>query len=187
MGIESHSSWKEAVNQYSEAQKMGEELNLTLQIPENFSNGYTFQSALPVHASGQDEEGNAVKEWTGMNLIYQKEGQPDLTIDMEQMRESEGYGVGDETFEYNGIRLVYSKEHYRFVPPEYQVSEEEQAQMDAGELIISYGSPEVQDSEIQSLNWQADEISYGLMIFDSTITPAELVQMAEEIIGGNGQ
>lgn len=122
-----------------------------------------------------------------MNLIYQKEGQPDLTIDMEQMQESEGYGVGDETFEYNGIRLVYSKEHYRFVPPEYQVSEEEQAQMDAGELIISYGSPEVQDSEIQSLNWQADEISYGLMIFDSTITPAELVQMAEEIIGGNGQ
>ncbi|MBS5545890.1 MAG: DUF4179 domain-containing protein [Lachnospiraceae bacterium] len=185
--IESHSSWKEAVNQYSEAQKMGEELNLTLQIPENFSNGYTFQSALPVHASGQDEEGNAVKEWTGMNLIYQKEGQPDLTIDMEQMQESEGYGVGDETFEYNGIRLVYSKEHYRFVPPEYQVSEEEQAQMDAGELIISYGSPEVQDSEIQSLNWQADGISYGLMIFDSTITPAELVQMAEEIIGGNGQ
>lgn len=187
VGIESHSSWKEAVNQYSEAQKMGEELNLTLQIPENFSNGYTFQSALPVHASGQDEEGNAVKEWTGMNLIYQKEGQPDLTIDMEQMQESEGYGVGDETFEYNGIRLVYSKEHYRFVPPEYQVSEEEQAQMDAGELIISYGSPEVQDSEIQSLNWQADGISYGLMIFDSTITPAELVQMAEEIIGGNGQ
>ena len=51
VGIESHSSWKEAVNQYSEAQKMGEELNLTLQIPENFSNGYTFQSAIPVNAS----------------------------------------------------------------------------------------------------------------------------------------
>ena len=68
VGIESHSSWKEAVNQYSEAQKMGEELNLTLQIPENFSNGYTFQSALPVHASGQDEEESPNPVRNGWNL-----------------------------------------------------------------------------------------------------------------------
>ena len=166
VGVESHSSWKEAVNKYTDAQKMGEEMDL----------------ALPVHASGQDEEGNSVKEWTGMDLIYQKEGQPNMNINVEQAQEAEGYAAGDENFDYNGIQLSYSKEHYRFVPPDYQVSEEEQAQMDAGELVISYGSPEVEDSEIQSLNWQTDGISYGLMIFDSTITPAELVQMAEEMI-----
>lgn len=182
VGVESHSSWKEAVNKYADAQKMGEEMDLVLPVPETFSNGYTFQSALPVHASGQDEEGNSVKEWTGMDLIYQKEGQPNMNINVEQAQEAEGYAAGDENFDYNGIQLSYSKEHYRFVPPDYQVSEEEQAQMDAGELVISYGSPEVEDSEIQSLNWQTDGISYGLMIFDSTITPAELVQMAEEMI-----
>lgn len=183
VGVESHSSWKEAVNQYSDAQKMGEELNLALPVPETFSNGYTFQSALPVHASGEDEEGNEVKEWTGMNLVYRKDGQPDLNVSVEQVPDMGEYGAGDETFEYNGIRLVYNKEHYRFVPPEYQVSEEEQAQMDAGELVISYGSPEVEDNEIQSLVWQEDGISYTLMLFDSAATSSELVQMAEEIIG----
>ena len=41
--------------------------------------------------------------------LYDEEGQP------------------DQTFDHNGITLNYTRDQYRFVPPDYQVSDEEKA------------------------------------------------------------
>ena len=88
----------------------------------------------------------------------------------------------DQTFDHDGITVSYRADQYRFVPPNYQVSKEEQAKMDAGELTISYGSDKVTDQVVRNLSWQDGDLHYEILTFDSTLTAEEMDQMAGEII-----
>ncbi len=183
VGVQSSSSWKEAVTQYGQMEEMSGDLGLDIHVPEAFSSGYEFKTAMPVHSAATDQEGNAVEQWTGLNLVYSKEGQPDLNISVENAQSAQmGFGDSDAIFEHGGVQMAYSREHYRFVPPNYELSEEEQAQIDAGELVVSYGSQSVEDKEIQSLSWKQGDIRYGLMLFDSSMTGEDMAGMAGEII-----
>lgn len=65
-----------------------------------------------------------------------------------------------QVFEHNGITLNYTRDQYRFVPPDYQASEEEKAKEAAGELYISYGSDTVTDQVAQSMLWKDGEKVY---------------------------
>ena len=42
------------------------------------------------------------------------------------------------TTEVNGVTLTYRDAHYRFVPDDYEKSDEEKQQEKSGELVISY-------------------------------------------------
>ena len=54
--------------------------------------------------------------------------------------------------------------------------------MDAGDLYVSYGSAQVEDSRIQFVLWTEGEVHYIMMSKDNAMTAEELVQMAGEII-----
>ena len=77
---------------------------------------------------------------------------------------------------------MYRADQYLFVPPDYQVSEEEQARADAGELFVSYGTDQVENQVIKGVTWTDGGISYSMITFDSSLTPEEMVQMAGEVI-----
>ena len=67
-------------------------------------------------------------------------------------------------------------------PPDYQVSEEEQALADAGKLNIGYGSPEVERTKSQTVYWEDGGVFYTMISFDNTMTAEEFAGMAGEII-----
>ena len=181
VSVTSHSYHDEEVTDYKEMEKLAEEQGISLKAPEAFANGYQFASAVPVYGSGEDESGNTVGQWESLSLTYRKEGGPDLFLDADKTQLQE-FGEADQTFEYEGITMSYAKEHYRMVPPDYQVTEEEQDLIESGGLVISYGTDTVQDQEYQILCWEDGGVSYSLSAFDSGMTAQEMARMAQEMI-----
>ena len=181
VSVTSHSYHDEEVTDYKEMEKLAEEQGIPLKAPEAFANGYQFASAVPVYGAGEDESGNTVGQWESLSLTYRKESGPDLFLDADKTQLQE-FGEADQTFEYEGITMSYAKEHYRMVPPDYQVTEEEQDLIESGGLVISYGTDTVQDQEYQILCWEDGGVSYSLSAFDSGMTAQEMAQMAQEMI-----
>lgn len=180
-GISSQSSWKEAVYGYEKIQKMNQNLKMGAKIPEKLANGYAADSSKPVHNEAKDAEGNAVETYTSLDIVYKKNGMPDLYVDAgrQMWPADEGF---DRTYEHNGTAIGYINTHMRLVPPDYKPSAEEQAQVAAGTLELSYGSDQVEDKQAVTVAWAQDGIQYLITAFDPTMTAEEFAQMAGEFI-----
>ena len=86
------------------------------------------------------------------------------------------------TTEVNGVTLTYRDAHYRFVPDDYEKSDEEKQQEKNGELVISYGSDEVEDKTFQSVLWEQDGATYLISGFDTGLDAQAMFGMAAEFI-----
>lgn len=181
VGTSSHSNWNEAVYGYEQILKMKEDLKLEARIPEKLANGYVVDSSMPTHGESVDADGNVVKTATNLSLVYKKEGGPDLYVEAgtQMWPEDTAY---DRTFEHNGITIGYNHTHMRLVPPDYEVSAEEQAQIEAGTLAVAYGSSKVEDQQMVIVAWVQDGIQYSITAVDPTMTAEEFAEMAEGFI-----
>ena len=170
--------------QYSQLTAAENEIGFDVKAPETFSNGYRFVSGVPVYSQGQDESGNVVQEQQDLSLTYSKEGQKDLYLDVSKSPLMDEESAWDQTEEHGGITLGYSSNHYRMVPPDYEMTAEEIAQSEAGDLMIAYGSDKITDQTLQSLSWEDNGHLYTLFGFDTGLSPEDFYQMAGEIIDG---
>lgn len=177
------SSRNDEFTSYDQLDGVVKELGFEAKAPESFSNGYAFESGVPGHSRGVDDAGNVVKETGTLMVSYHKEGMPDISLHISgTAMYDEDTGTYDQTVQYGEITLKYTCDHYRFVPEGYEVSEEEQKQMDEGELYISYGASQVEDKECKALSWREEGIPYSFIAFDNEMTAEELFQMAREVI-----
>lgn len=165
--------------------KLGEietKLGFATKAPESFSNGYHFTTGTPGTWQDMDDEGNVVEQGEDISLYYAKDGMPEIFVMVQKKAAYEEEPPYAQTFDHDGIKIGFREDHYRFVPPNYQISAEEQAMMDAGELSMSYGSDQVEDKISQMVSWKDNGIRYDMLIWDSTLTAEDLAQMAGEII-----
>ena len=87
------------------------------------------------------------------------------------------------TAEVNGVTLTYRDAHYRFVPGDYEKSDEEKQQEKSGELVISYyGSDEVEDKMFQSVLWEQDGVTYLISGYDTGLDAQTMFDMAAELV-----
>ena len=167
---------------YDKLGEMETKLGYTTNAPEVFSNGYRFDMGMPTHQDAMDEDGNVIKSAESFSLHYKKAGSPDIFVTVQGTSLFEEEGQPDQVFEHNGITLNYTRDQYRFVPPDYQASEEEKAKEAAGELYISYGSDTVTDQVAQSMLWKDGEKVYIITAMDNPMTAQDMAQMAGELI-----
>lgn len=176
------SSHNEEINDYGQLPDMERQLGFTAKAPENFTNGYAFESAVPNHEEGQDADGNTVKQAVNLSLSYQKEGMNPIFISAADTKMYEEEETPDQTFSHGSVTLGYSCDDYLFLPPDAKPSKEDQAKADAGKLYISYGSDAEERRQYKSVLWEDQGISYILSSFDNTMSPEEFCQMAGEMI-----
>ena len=68
------------------------------------------------------------------------------------------------------ITVEYFQNTYKFVPADYQETEEDKAMEAAGDYFISYGNDKVEVRESSSVQWEKDGISYMIQGFDIDIS-----------------
>lgn len=169
---------------YSQLGKEEKKLGLRTKAPEAFSNGYRFDTGVPVARSGKDQDGNVMEKGEDLALTYKKDGQPDVDLYVQNAGTYEEERKPAEVLDHNGITLGYNSDEYLFVPEDYQVSAAEQAKEDAGKLFISYGTDQVEHKVIQSVSWKDNGLSYNIQTFDNSMSAEDMAQMAGEVIDG---
>ena len=181
--IMSGSSRNEIVRDYDQAVQMQEGYDGRVKSVEGFSNGYTFKEAVPKHEETQDEGKNRLDQGVSMAFTYEKEGMEDVELSGSRLF----VGMQDEssadqvmTLE-DGTVLSYSSTVNKFVPPDYEITEEEKKLQEEGKLNVAYGSDEVEVMTSAAVTWEQEDISYCLFTFEESMSAEELLSMAKEV------
>ena len=147
---------------------------------------YTFSYGSDVNTTARNDMGETEKV-SEVDATYTKDGaelnlsaHKSYTVFTEDEMENP---VPATTAEVNGVTLTYRDAHYRFVPDDYEKSDEEKQQEKSGELVISYyGSDEVEDKMFQSVLWEQDGVTYLISGFDTGLDAQTMFDMAAELV-----
>lgn len=184
--MEGHANLRDQVKDYSALAGVEEEVGFDFPSVEEFSNGFRFASAIPVDSSDYDEDGNVLSSYKTVGLTY-TDGTQEVTAYINQSRPYEG-GTSEAPGvvpvwqgEKNGISLTVTRTVYKFVPADYELTEEDIQAQENGSLVFSYGSSEVQEQVSYNCMFEKDGLTYDVMGFDLTMEPEQLAEMAAEL------
>lgn len=175
---ESYSYITDEMREYPEQKELDKVIDFKPYYPKTLG-GYEFESAVPSSNTRKDEDGNKIADYTDIHFYYKTEnGSLGLNVS-QQPSYSDAKG---ETTEYNGIEMEYLSTVYKFVPPGYELTDEDKELMDKNELEVSYGSSEVECMNMQNISWTQDGLSYSVMDMGAEIDKDAFVDMAKQII-----
>ena len=171
---------------YGQLSEVKKKIGYDCKVPQMLPGGYEF-SNMSVSEEEAVGEGNILlRKYNGLIVEYQDKGDDSVMVSITQQADEE-WGFDGKTEitgnagEIDGIPIDISVNRYRLVPPNYQLSEEEKVAVDTGELIISYGSDEVRDITIGSVNFVIDGILYCITDMNQ-VSESQLFEIAKAII-----
>lgn len=163
------------------AERLMQDIGIALNIPEEFSNGFRFAGGHIVKNEDYGENGGVFERYQSINCDYKKNGErislyADAAKAGNQMED-------DETAEvYCGSEIKYFTYMNKFVPADYELTEQDQEDKKSGKYVFSYGTDEIEISHVQILGWEYHGLNYQLCAMDSSLGRDKLVAMAKEII-----
>lgn len=153
---------------------------------ETFSNGYTFQEAVIGNTTPVDENGKKMGDYKFISYTYVSGKDNKVNLYANKQLPGATSDSKEINTDYKGVTLSYSSQKYKFVPADYQLTEQDKKAQESGEIMFTYGSDAVQDSIVQNVTWTDSEgISYDLMASDSKLQQTDLTAMAKEIVDKN--
>lgn len=182
--LRSHGYLGGGYKSFSELNKAEAKLGYQVDAVETFENGYRFKEMSVTDVQGEDESGNAVYTFKSMEIHYGRGGDPSISVYIDKPVETQTRTKEPQAVRQAGdITVYYDTQIYKFVPPNYELTEEDKAKKESGEIEISYGTDTVQVQTSYSVTWYKDGIFYHLLGFDVNLSAEEMLDMAEEIIG----
>ena len=151
---------------------------------QSFQNGYTFSQMVIDNSTDHDENGNELSHYKGISLTYEKTGEDRLYISTEQEIHvhDERVRQPDLTKTIDGIEVEYFLDTYKWVTPDYELTEDDKANMEKDNYFISVGADEVSENLVSGVCWVQDGVWYHIGNIYGKTEPEVLFQMAEELI-----
>ena len=151
---------------------------------EKFANGYGFEELYLGGEEAFGENFETLKEYYSVMVNYVRDGKSDLTLDLSPVldlpteREAPAPTAAKEI---RGVEVRYSRDHYKFVPPDYEKTEDDLADEAAGHYYVSFGSDEIEEYDFSFADFELGDVKY--VFHDQSGRDADfLYEMAEEVI-----
>lgn len=162
------------------AEQCIEDIGYVPVLVNTLNGGYEFKNGSLVDNNLKDENGNVVEKFKSVHFRYEKDG--DRVHFSQDKVNSEIERSGKVAATVGGVEIYYNSYTNKFVPGDYELTEEDKTAKENGELVFSYGTGDVQIIKVQAVNWVKDGILYNLMQMDGKLSADELVEMAKEVI-----
>ena len=163
----------------SEAQYI-EDVGYAPILIESFKNGYTYKTGQVMNNEVYDDAGDMTDTFKSAMFSYGKDG--DEVIFSQDKAQSDIRPQGSVVGDVDGCKIYYHRYVNIMVPEDYELSAEEKAAEESGDVIFSYGSEEIVEYTVQSAQWFDDGVQFMLMQMNGKLSADELVDMAKEAI-----
>ena len=151
---------------------------------ETFSNGFRFAKASVDETVGRDENGKKALVFQELSVTYKNDAGKRLMVyahgDLESIPQDDH--PAQESRNVRGITVRYYLDHYKFVPADYKLSEEEKAWQEIPGNYISFGSDQVEETDVAFLGWIKDGIRYTIIDSFAQVPVESMYSMAQELI-----
>ena len=171
---------------YSQMDRAMDKAGFQIDAKERFENGYAFSEVRVSDTMGLDENDRTVLTYRDINIIYRNGAGNRLIFHAIRYRE-EVCNIPEnavQVAQVGDIPIYYHKDHYKFVPADYELTAEEELWQEQPGNFISYGSDQVEEQDVAFLSWDKDGVSYFFMDNGAHETPEALAAMASELIAG---
>ena len=171
---------------YGDMDRAMEKAGFQMEVKESFTSGFTFDKVTVEDTRGLDENDKEVLKYREIDVIYKNADGAKLylhaTPALEEITGSESPVEKAEVI--NGVTVEHHLDHYKNVPANYELTEEDKRWQEIPGNYISYGSDEVELTDIRFLCWQKDGVDYFFMDTGAKVTPQTLSNMAKELMQG---
>lgn len=186
ISISGHGSSNPDYTKFEDLEKAEEKIGYSIDAVESFDNGFRFEGIKIIEQTAENEAGEKLGERKGLSLDYVK-GKDELSVYVSKLFPGEGEASfsgmdWDKTLAVGDITVGYSKDTYKAVPPDYELTQEDKANMEKGHFQLAYGTEQIEISQSYCVGWIKDGIRYSINGFDLSQSGDELLNMAKEII-----
>ena len=180
VSMTAHSSRLDDIKHFPTQAELGKIIDYSPKYVEKLGK-YDFDFANPGESEEKDANGNVLYKYRDMSFWY-KTDEGILSLNTKPVTQDIDDDKSGEPIEYNGKTLYYSSIKYKFVPPGYELTQEDKELMDKKELEVSYGSQEIELKDNASIVWDDGDVSYCLLDMDAHVPKDELIAMAKQVI-----
>ena len=174
----SSSSYKKADN----AMKIA---GFQMDLKEQFGNGYTFDNIRVEDVDGRDEQDQKVLTYKETSVTYRNQSGYRLYLHayqkLEEIPQSDHAAAQSRVI--GDVTANYYLDHYKIVPADYQLTEADKLWEQQPGNFISYGSDQVEKTDVSFVCWEKEGICYSIMDMTAKETPDTLFSMAAELMG----
>lgn len=169
---------------YQSTEKAMKIAGFQMDLKEQFENGYAFDSVLVQNTDGWDEENRKVLTYREMNVTYRNQSGNRLNLSAYEHQDEIVFSdhAPGQSRTLGNVTVNYYLDHYKSVPPDYQLTEADKLWEQQPGNFISYGSDEVEKTNVSFLCWEKDGICYSIMDMGAKETPDTLFAMAAELM-----
>lgn len=152
--------------------------------PRSLPGGFEYVNGSIGESELSDETGDILTQTKNLTLGYRRDNEEStLDLSITQVKETfldnkDSQLVGS----LNGIDLYYVNQDYKFVPEDYELTQEDKKAREEGKLEISYGTSEIEISNIQSISWYEEGLEYMIIGNDYEFTVEKMIDMARTVI-----
>lgn len=171
-------------SQFSDMDKVMDKAGFRMDVKESFHNGFTFDKAWVEDTRGLDENDREVLKYREVQVTYRNADGLRLCLfahpDMEEIVDSESPVA--QTAQIGGVTVSYYRDHYKFVPVNYELTEAEKQWQEIPGNYISYGTDAVEETDVAFACWEKDGVDYTIMDSGAKVSPQTLFAMAAELM-----
>lgn len=171
---------------YEKTEKAMEAAGFRMDLTEQFENGYRFDKISVQDTVARDDQFREVLTYRDIDVTYRNQSGHRLSLHAYQKLEEIPMTDHDAilTRVIGDIPADYYLDHYKNVPANYELTAEDELWEQQPGNFISYGSDEVEETDVSFLCWEKDGICYSIMDMGAQETPDVLFAMAAALIGG---
>ena len=181
VSLTGHTNLNKAIYSITDIQEKTDEEKINVKYIEEFSNGYKFEKGFESDSSAADENGEILREYKSFNLDY-SDGKNDVTLYVDPDADLTGVPDDEPILEIDGTDVYAFETVFKFVPPDYVLTEQDKEDQESGKYVFSYGSEKVEIETMRQVMWQDGNITFTLLDSTGTVDMSELTAMAEEMI-----
>lgn len=169
---------------YSDMEQAMAQAGLQVAHRQTLGDGFEFKDAEVREVVGRDEKNKKVLTFQELSVYYENAAGNYLVVNAYGQTEEVPVSdhPADKTVEINGITVGYRQDHYKFVPADYKLTEEDKSWQEIPGNNISYGSDAVEETTVAFVDWQKDGIQYYIMNSKDILPTETLLDMARELI-----
>ena len=178
--ITGHSYLDDMVYSIEEIQAESDKENFDVKYPETLG-GYVFEKGLVGEGDAADEEGNKIRDYNFLNLDYANGGKY-ASLYVEPIADITDMPEDKPCVDIDGITVYTIEQVFKFVPPDYEKTEQDIKDEEAGKLVFSYGTEDVEVKTMRQVTWEEGNLVFDIIAGDDTVDMDTLVDMAEDMI-----
>ena len=155
-------------------------------LVDRFTNGFAFSKLRVDGLADYDEDYNILKEYYGVNATYITPNGAEMMLFLSPVSENsnsqEARAASSERVIGETAVKIY-RDHYKFVPEDYEKTPEDIAAEAGGHYYISFGADQIEERDIVSADVVLNDVNYTFY-FDNAAECSDemLIQMASELI-----